>query len=57
IAEIKAKLAEDEPRCEELRQQNSVMVSQLLQTKESQKASVAEVERLKAEKKELLQRR
>ncbi|KAK7045609.1 kinetochore-associated Ndc80 complex subunit nuf2 [Paramarasmius palmivorus] len=57
IAEIKAKLAEDEPRCEELRQQNNAMVSQLLQTKESQKASVAEVERLKAEKKELLQRR
>ncbi|KAJ8094524.1 kinetochore-associated Ndc80 complex subunit nuf2 [Marasmius tenuissimus] len=57
IAEIKAKLAKDEPRCEELRAENNRLMKHLRDTKELQQTSIAEIDRLKAEKQQLQQRK
>ncbi|KAL0564198.1 kinetochore-associated Ndc80 complex subunit nuf2 [Marasmius crinis-equi] len=57
IAEIRERLAKDEPRCEELNAENTQLLKQLRDTKELQQAAIAEVDRLKAEKKQLIQRR
>ncbi|KAF9269120.1 hypothetical protein L218DRAFT_851920 [Marasmius fiardii PR-910] len=57
IAELKAKLAKDEPRCQELQEENNRLIKRLREAKELQQTSIAEVERLRAEKKQLIQRR
>ncbi|KAF5355279.1 hypothetical protein D9758_006087 [Tetrapyrgos nigripes] len=56
IDELQAKRAEDEPRCEQLRQENKEIYLKMMATKEAQKAIVNEVEEIKANRKELLQR-
>jgi kinetochore protein Nuf2 len=50
-------MAEDEPRCEQLRKQNSELRARMFATKEFQTAAVQEVEKLKAEKSALLNRK
>ncbi|KAG7094028.1 hypothetical protein E1B28_007650 [Marasmius oreades] len=57
ITDIKAKLAKDEPRCLEFQEENNRLMKRLRDTKDLQQASIAEVERLRAEKKQLIERR
>ncbi|KAL0947262.1 hypothetical protein HGRIS_013383 [Hohenbuehelia grisea] len=54
---MKAKIAEDEPRCESLRKENAALRAHMFKTKEFQTAAVQEVEKLKAEKSELVHRK
>ncbi|KAG6819356.1 hypothetical protein H0H93_012571 [Arthromyces matolae] len=57
IGALKAKIAEDEPRCEQLRSQNSALRAKMIATKEFQTTAVQEVEKLKAEKNALVKRK
>ncbi|GLB35199.1 putative nuf2 family protein [Lyophyllum shimeji] len=57
IAAMKAKIAEDEPRCEQLRNDNNALRAKMIATKEFQTAAVQEVEKLKAEKNALVKRK
>ncbi|KAF9001985.1 Nuf2 family-domain-containing protein [Cyathus striatus] len=57
IHEIKAKMAEDEPKCEELRKVNDAMFAKLIFTKDIQQSAVHEVENLKEEKNTLIKRK
>ncbi|KAG5643896.1 hypothetical protein DXG03_009467 [Asterophora parasitica] len=57
IDAIKAKIAEDEPRCEQLRSDNSALRAKMIATKEFQTVAVQEVEKLKAEKNALVKRK
>lgn len=57
IDAMKAKIAEDEPRCEQLRIENSALRAKMIATKEFQTAAVQEVEQLKAEKNALIKRK
>ncbi|KAG6878753.1 hypothetical protein C0993_008052 [Termitomyces sp. T159_Od127] len=57
IGALKAKIAEDEPRCEELRNVNHALRAKMIATKEFQTAAVQEVEKLKAEKNALVKRK
>ncbi|KAF5386676.1 hypothetical protein D9615_001740 [Tricholomella constricta] len=57
IEVIKAKIAEDEPRCEQLRSSNSALRAKMIATKDFQTAAVQEVEKLKAEKNALVKRK
>ena len=50
-------MAEDEPRCEQLRNENSTLQAKMIATKEFQIAVVKEVENLKAEKTSLIKRK
>lgn len=54
---VRAKIAEDEPRCEQLRIENSALRAKMIATKEFQTAAVQEVEQLKAEKNALIKRK
>ncbi|KAF8185055.1 Nuf2 family-domain-containing protein [Mycena galopus ATCC 62051] len=54
---VKAKMAEDEPRCEQLREENAALRAKMFATKEFQLAVVQEVENLKTEKTALLERK
>ncbi|KAG6816946.1 hypothetical protein H0H87_001461 [Tephrocybe sp. NHM501043] len=53
----RAKIAEDEPRCEQLRNENNALRAKMIATKEFQTAAVQEVEKLKAEKNALVKRK
>lgn len=57
IDTMKAKIAEDEPRCEQLRNENSALRAKMIATKEFQMAAVQEVEKLKADKNALIKRK
>ncbi|KAG6861878.1 hypothetical protein C0995_010584 [Termitomyces sp. Mi166 len=57
IGALKAKIAEDEPRCEQLRNENNALRAKMIATKEFQTAAVQEVEKLKAEKNALIKRK
>ena len=50
-------MAEDEPRCEQLRAENLELRARMFATKETQVAAVQEVENLKAEKTALVERK
>lgn len=50
-------MAEDEPRCEQLRAENAALRTRIYTTKEYQVATVQEVENLKAEKMALVERK
>jgi kinetochore protein Nuf2 len=50
-------MAEDEPRCEQLRTENAALRARMFATKEYQVAAVQEVENLKAEKSALVERK
>ncbi|KAJ7684806.1 Nuf2 family-domain-containing protein [Mycena polygramma] len=54
---MKAKMAEDEPRCAQLRTENATLRARMFATKEYQVAAVQEVENLKAEKTALVERK
>ncbi|KAJ7273400.1 Nuf2 family-domain-containing protein [Mycena rebaudengoi] len=54
---MQARIAEDEPRCEQLRTENTQLRARMFATKEIQLATVQEVEQLKAEKTALVQRK
>ncbi|KAJ6513821.1 Nuf2 family-domain-containing protein [Mycena vitilis] len=54
---MKAKMAEDEPRCVQLRTENATLRARMFATKEYQVAAVQEVENLKAEKTALVERK
>ncbi|KAG5650919.1 hypothetical protein H0H81_010526 [Sphagnurus paluster] len=56
-AQFKAKIAEEEPRCEQLRLENSALRARMIATKEYQIAAVQEVEKLKGEKNTLIKRK
>lgn len=51
------KIAEDEPRCEQLRNENGALRAKMIATKEFQTAAVQEVEKLKAEKNACIKRK
>ncbi|KAF8078200.1 Nuf2 family-domain-containing protein [Lyophyllum atratum] len=53
----KAKIAEDEPHCEQLRNENNALRAKMIATKEFQTAAVQDVEKLKAEKNALVKRK
>ncbi len=53
----RAKMAEDEPRCEQLRIENFELKGRLRASKEIQTIGLQELEKLKAEKSALLKRR
>ncbi|KAI0736553.1 Nuf2 family-domain-containing protein [Fomitopsis betulina] len=55
IVSIKAKRAEDEPKCEQLRQENTSMTEQLIKYKETQHAFLEKLEKLKQDIENLLQ--
>ncbi|TFK42826.1 Nuf2 family-domain-containing protein [Crucibulum laeve] len=57
IETMKAKIAEDEPRCEELRTENNALRAKMFATKEFQTTAVQDVEQLKAEKNALIKRK
>ncbi|KAK2467107.1 hypothetical protein APHAL10511_001365 [Amanita phalloides] len=57
LDEVKNKLAEDEPLCEKLRNENNALRAKMFATKEFQTAAVQDVEKLKAEKTALIKRR
>ncbi|KAH0584146.1 hypothetical protein H2248_009706 [Termitomyces sp. 'cryptogamus'] len=57
IGALKAKIAEDEPHCEQLRNENNALRAKMIATKEFQTAAVQEVEKLKAEKNALVKRK
>ncbi|KAJ8514657.1 hypothetical protein ONZ45_g7837 [Pleurotus djamor] len=54
---LKAKIAEDEPRCDQLRKENAALRAKMLATKELQTAAMQEGEKLKAEKTGLIRRK
>ncbi|KAI5900061.1 uncharacterized protein SCHCODRAFT_02481993 [Schizophyllum commune H4-8] len=56
IKVIKAKIAEDEPRCEQLRAENKKLHTEMLGIKEIQSVHAQDTQRLKEEKEVLLQR-
>ncbi|PBK96524.1 hypothetical protein ARMGADRAFT_924205 [Armillaria gallica] len=56
-ATIRAKMAEDEPRCEQLRIENFELKGRLRASKEIQTIGLQELEKLKSEKSALLKRR
>lgn len=51
----RAKRAEDEPKCEQLRQENTSMTEQLIKYKETQHAFLEKLEKLKQDIENLLQ--
>jgi kinetochore protein Nuf2 len=53
----RAKRAKDEPRCEELRSENSSLTARMFATKEVQGVVVQAVETLKTEKSDVLKRK
>ncbi|KAJ7929385.1 Nuf2 family-domain-containing protein [Mycena leptocephala] len=57
IDAMKAKMAEDEPRCEQLRGENATLRARMFATKEFQATVVQEVENLRAEKSALVERK
>ncbi|KAH9925307.1 Nuf2 family-domain-containing protein [Fomitopsis serialis] len=57
IEAIKAKRAEDEPKCDALRQENTSMTEQLIKYKETQLTLLKDLETLKQEIEVLLQRK
>ncbi|KAF8919466.1 Nuf2 family-domain-containing protein [Mucidula mucida] len=57
IATMKAKMAEDEPKCERLREENFILRSKVLAAKELQSSGLQELEKLKAEKTALIKRK
>nr|GAT58016.1 predicted protein [Mycena chlorophos] len=57
INKLKAKMAEDEPKCEQLRAQASELRARLFANKQVQVETVDQVEKLKAEKTALVQRK
>ncbi|KAJ7074414.1 Nuf2 family-domain-containing protein [Mycena amicta] len=57
IDKLKAKMAEDEPKCAQLREENSVLRARLFASKQVQEDTVEQVESLKAEKTALMQRK
>lgn len=57
VAVSRAKIAEEEPECEKLRNDNNALRAKMFATKEFQTAAVQEVEKLKAEKGALIKRR
>ncbi|KAF9456033.1 Nuf2 family-domain-containing protein [Collybia nuda] len=57
IETFKDKMAEDEPRCEKLRNENGTLRAKMIATKEFQTAAVQEVEKLKAEKNACIKRK
>ncbi|RDB21520.1 putative kinetochore protein NUF2 [Hypsizygus marmoreus] len=57
IEALKAKIAEDEPRCEKLRRENDALRAKMIATKEFQTTTVQDVEKLKAEKNALIKRK
>jgi len=54
---FREKRAKDEPRCEELRADNSALTTRMFSTKEVQATVVQAVEALKTEKNDLLKRK
>jgi kinetochore protein Nuf2 len=50
-------MAEDEPRCEQLRGENATLRARMFATKEFQATVVQEVENLRAEKSALVERK
>ena len=52
----RAKIAEDEPRCEQLRAENKKLHTEMLGIKEIQSVHAQDTQRLKEEKEVLLQR-
>ncbi|PFH47672.1 hypothetical protein AMATHDRAFT_151540 [Amanita thiersii Skay4041] len=54
---MKAKIAEDEPVCEQLRNENNTLRAKMFATKEFQTAAVQEVEKLKTQKNALIKHR
>ncbi|KAJ7582459.1 hypothetical protein C8J56DRAFT_1167567 [Mycena floridula] len=54
IQTLKAKMAEDEPKCAVLRQENTTLRARMVATKDIQVSTVSEVEKFKAEKRALL---
>ncbi|KAH9998986.1 Nuf2 family-domain-containing protein [Russula vinacea] len=57
LAQLKAKRAEDEPRLDDIRQENVSITSQLIAHKETQTRLLKDIESLKAEKSALVQRK
>lgn len=57
LAELKAKRAEDEPKCDELRKENAAITAHLMATKEMQQALAKDIETLKIEKAGVIQRK
>ncbi|KAH9977227.1 Nuf2 family-domain-containing protein [Lactifluus volemus] len=57
LAQLKAKLAEDEPRLDDIRQENASITSQLIAYKETQTRLLEDIGSLKAEKAGLVQRK
>ncbi|KAF8892658.1 Nuf2 family-domain-containing protein [Infundibulicybe gibba] len=57
IKAMEDKIAEDEPRCRALKEENVALRAKLYQTKEHQKTTVEAVEALKAEKNALIKRK
>ncbi|EPQ54245.1 hypothetical protein GLOTRDRAFT_139579 [Gloeophyllum trabeum ATCC 11539] len=57
LAAIKAKRAEDEPRCEELRQEQIAIAAKLVAYKDVHTDLVKQIDKLKAEKAAVLQRK
>ncbi len=54
---LRAKMAEDEPKCERLREENFILRSKVLAAKELQSSGLQELEKLKAEKTALIKRK
>jgi kinetochore protein Nuf2 len=50
-------MAEDEPRCEQLREENAALRAKMFATKEFQMSVVQEIENLRAEKTALIERK
>ncbi|KAI0253928.1 Nuf2 family-domain-containing protein [Lactifluus subvellereus] len=57
LAQLKAKRAQDEPRLDDIRQENASITSQLIAYKETQTRLLKDIESLKAEKAALVQRK
>lgn len=55
LIETRAKRAEDEPKCDQLRRENTAMTEQLIKYKETQHAFLEKLEKLKQEIETLLQ--
>ncbi|THU86255.1 hypothetical protein K435DRAFT_370466 [Dendrothele bispora CBS 962.96] len=53
---LRAKRAEDEPRCQQLREQNNALYLEMMQTKATQGERLKEIEKFKADRKVLLQK-
>ena len=57
VVVFRAKIAEEEPECENLRKENNALRAKVFATKEFQTAAAQEAEILKAEKNALIKRR